>query len=64
MEIKKIKILTFPRYDDTSDGFVDGPIPKNADSFFNDTARMKEFFEIKPMPVHKEKVKASHKASH
>ena len=64
MEMKKIKILSFPRFDDVSDSFVDGPLPKTADSFFNDAGKMKDFFEIKPMPVHVEHVKASYKSSH
>jgi hypothetical protein len=46
-EMKKLKILSLPRYDDVTDSFVDGPLPKSADSFFNNSERMKEFFEIK-----------------
>ncbi len=42
-----MKILSFPRFDEVSDSFVDGPMPESADSFFNDGSKMKEFFEIK-----------------
>jgi hypothetical protein len=45
--LKKVKILSIPRYDDVTDSFVDGPLPKSADSFFNNNDRMREFFEIK-----------------
>ena len=46
-ELKKVKILSIPRYDDVTDSFVDGPLPKSADSFFNNNDKMREFFEIK-----------------
>jgi hypothetical protein len=46
-ELKKVKILSIPRYDDVTDSFVDGPLPKSADSFFNNTDKMKDFFEFK-----------------
>ncbi len=47
--MNKLKIISFPRFDEVSDSFVDGPLPQTADSFFNSTNKMKEFFEIKPM---------------
>ena len=52
-ENKKMKILSFPRYDDKTDSFVDGPLPANADSFFNNDEKMKDFFEVKKVtPIH------------
>jgi hypothetical protein len=45
--MKKLTILSIPRYDDVTDSFVDGPLPKSADSFFGNSDKMKEFFEIK-----------------
>ena len=59
-ELKKVKILSIPRYDDVTDSFIDGPLPKSADSFFNNKDKMKEFFEIKK-PIHTEE---SHGHSH
>lgn len=45
-ESKKMKILSLPKYDDKTDSFVDGPLPKSADSFFNNSEKMKEFFDL------------------
>lgn len=46
-ENRKMRILSFPKYDDKTDSFVDAQLPKSADSFFENSDRMKEFFEIK-----------------
>ncbi len=53
-ENKRLKILSFPRYDDKTDSFVDGAMPATADSFFNDSDKMKDFFEIKKFVPHHE----------
>lgn len=47
--MKKLKIISFPRFDDKTDSFVDGPLPESADSFFANGETMKDFFEIKPV---------------
>lgn len=44
-----MKILSLPKYDAKTDSFVDGPLPKSVDSFFNDEAKIREFFEIKKL---------------
>jgi hypothetical protein len=49
-EMKKMKILNFPKYDDKTDSFVDSDLPASADAFFEDSDRMKEFFQIKKYP--------------
>jgi hypothetical protein len=46
-ELKRIKVISLPRYDDVTDSFVDGPLPNSADSFFKNDEKMKDFFEIK-----------------
>jgi hypothetical protein len=50
-----MKILSFPRFDDKTDSFVDDALPQTADSFFDNDQQMKEFFEIKPFKPHHEK---------
>jgi hypothetical protein len=42
-----MKILSFPKFDEVSDSFVDDTLPQTADSFFNNDEKMKDFFEIK-----------------
>jgi len=37
-----------PIFDDKTDSFTSGHLPKSADNFFNNSDRMKEFFTIKP----------------
>jgi hypothetical protein len=59
-ESKKMKILSFPRYDDKTDSFVDGPLPATADSFFNNDEKLKDFFEIKHFKPHHEEKRAGH----
>lgn len=43
----KVSIISFPRYDDKTDSFVDGTLPSTCDSFFDNGDKMKQFFEIK-----------------
>ena len=45
-EYKKIKLLSLPEYDDVTDSFVDGVSPDSADSFFNNSEKMKNFFDL------------------
>jgi hypothetical protein len=59
-ETKKLKILSFPRFDDKTDSFVDGPLPTTADSFFDNDAKVKDFFEIKPFKHAHEENKGHH----
>jgi hypothetical protein len=61
-ESKKLKILSFPRFDEVSDSFVDGPLPQTADSFFKDDHKLKDFFEIKKIAHehHEEKERTFH----
>jgi len=42
-----LQILSLPKYDAKTDSFVDGPLPKSVDSFFENDKKIKEFFEIK-----------------
>ncbi len=42
-----MKILSLPKYDAKTDSFVDGPLPKSVDSFFDNESKIREFFEIK-----------------
>jgi hypothetical protein len=46
--MNKLKIINFPRFDEVSDSFIDGPLPQTADAFFTNNEAMKQFFEIKP----------------
>ncbi len=46
-ETRRTKILSLPQFDDKTDSFVSGHLPKSADNFFNDEERLKEFFKIK-----------------
>lgn len=55
-----MKIISVPRYDDVTDSFVDGPLPRSVDGFFNNEDKMKEFFEIKKGQPKQE----SHHVSH
>ena len=53
--------MTYPRYDDKTDSFIDGPIPQSADTFFDNKEKMKEFFEIKHItPNHESSENKSH----
>jgi hypothetical protein len=59
-ENKRMKILSFPRFDDKTDSFVDDSLPETADSFFQNDQSMKDFFEIKPFKPHHEEAKGHH----
>jgi hypothetical protein len=58
--MKKLKILSLPKYDDVTDSFIDGPLPKSADSFFANNEKMKEFFEVKKFKPHIEEEPQHH----
>ena len=47
-----MRILSLPHYDAKTDSFTDGILPKSADSFFADGAKIKDFFEIKKAEHH------------
>lgn len=60
-ENKKLEILSLPKYDAKTDSFVDGPLPKSVDSFFDNQSKVREFFQIKKHVHHDE---ASHGYGH
>lgn len=45
-EYKKLRILSMPKYDDSTDSFVDGNPSSTADSFFNNETKMNKLFNI------------------
>jgi hypothetical protein len=56
-----MKILSFPKFDDKTDSFIDDSLPQTADSFFDNDQKMKEFFEIKPFkPHHQDQTEHGH----
>jgi hypothetical protein len=58
--MNKLKIISFPRFDDKTDSFVDGVLPQTADSFFDNNVQMKDFFEIKPLKIEHHDSKGHH----
>jgi hypothetical protein len=55
-----MKILSFPRFDEKTDSFIDDDLPETADSFFNNDSKMKDFFELKGVKKHTESANTHH----
>ena len=43
-EIQKMEIFSLPKYDQATDTFTDGPLPKNADSYFSKSRENQNYY--------------------
>jgi len=44
-EMRKLRIYSLPKYDENTDTFVDGPLPKDADSYFSKDKALQQYYQ-------------------
>jgi len=43
-ELRKLKIYSLPKYDESTDTFKDGPLPKDVDGYFNKEKSQRAYY--------------------